>query len=154
MNSDNEDETERLKKENDLKENYKVNSRPDVPDESQRDGKIRKTRVPKKDQALAEFEEKYKQIETGLNMFISIGMDFFAERMPKKIPVTQTEKEFFSASLETVLKKYKSSMIEYIPEIMLIASASVFIIPRMVKTPSSKPEKVNFEIDKKPDVIT
>ena len=147
MNSDSDDESERLKKEQELKDSYKNMQTTTVEEQ-----KIRKSRVPKKDAELLAFEEKYKQIETGLNMFVSMGMDFLAERMPKKIPVTQTEKEFFSASLETVLKKYKSSMIEYIPEIMLAASASVFIIPRMVKTPPVKIQ--GTEEKEKENVIT
>ena len=67
----------------------------------------------------------------------SFWLDFLAERMPKKIPVTDVEKEFISESVTEVLKKYKPSMIDYFPEMCLVASLAVFTIPRVQKNEKS-----------------
>jgi len=140
LNSEKDESQDQLERERQLKENYKNASQ--VAEEI----KQPKVRTPRKDKELVLFEEKYKQIESSLDQSVSFAMDFLAERMPKKIPVTQTEKDFFSSSLEAVMKKYKSSMIDYIPEMVLIASIGVFTLPRLKKDKTVVVDSLDHDI--------
>lgn len=132
MNSNEEESKEKLEQEEKLKKDYSENNIP-IGDgvTLNKDGTPRKKKGVRVDEQAQIFDEKFKQIESGLKTSVSFAMDFLAERMPRKIPVTQTEKEFLAESLEAVMKKYKSSLIDYIPEAMLIVSLGVFSIPRM-----------------------
>jgi hypothetical protein len=125
-NSDNEEQSEQLERERLLKE--KINIEPEQPvDKVETRGRKKKV----VDVELEQFQEKFSKIESGMKHFVSFGLDFLAERMPKKIPVSDIEKDFISESVTEVLKKYKPSMIDYFPEICLVASVVVFTIPRM-----------------------
>ena len=131
MNYD--EQAEQLEREKALKE--KVNTE-NIPLENEKvETRGRKKKVV--DIELEQFQEKFTKVQAGMSHFVSFGLDFLAERMPKKIPVTDVEKEFISESVTEVLKKYKPSMIDYFPEMCLVASLAVFTIPRVQKNEKS-----------------
>jgi hypothetical protein len=138
LNSNEDEQKEKLEQEEKLKKEYSENNIP-ISDgvTLNKDGAPRKKKGIRVDEQAQIFDEKFKQIESALKISVSFAMDFLAERMPRKIPVTQTEKEFLAESLEAVMKKYKTSLIDYLPEVMLLLSVGAFSIPRMV------PEKTN-----------
>jgi|GEM_PF-6884257 len=67
------------------------------------------------------------------NLLSKAFLSFVSSRMPNKIEPNEIEINIFSGALQSVLNKYSLVSSEYAPEITLILSIVLFVLPRIKK---------------------
>jgi len=93
-----------------------------------------KIEEPKKKRGRPKKVAEKESIDSeSFNLLSKAFLSFVSSRMPNKIEPNEIEINIFSGALQSVLNKYSLVSSEYAPEITLILSIVLFVLPRIKK---------------------
>ena len=115
---------------------------------------IKKTRKPRKPKKEDTQEEKnFADIAL---IQASIALDIIVSKMPKPIPLSDTERNSFDKSFTLLAQKYYNKIDKYAVEIQVALSLALIVIPRIdfEKIKNDRANKNNIREDRNREDIT